>query len=461
MHQRKNLRTKMASLQEDYEDLIGMYGELQEEHHADVKAHGDRIRFVEGFTEQRVEWWTVKCGELEKQNQQHQDASRGKDEEIEQLKRQCQADLSSKEDEINKYWFNKNQELKTQHEKAIIEKDGKLSQLHGSNQAVVSKARELNQDLDRYRQENERLESRLQTSSSENQGLVVNLASSRQETEKLKESAKKRDSDWTRVTNEAKSLHEDELHDKDRKLQKKDEEHNQLFEGFKGLMAERDATIAGLDEEIATLRSNATTAEREDSEKEKEISDLKTHQAEVLDKKDQLHQRRLKDKDDEHQELMAEKDAEIDKRDDEIATLRGIVRSDVRAPDREGSEETKLRDALSRQWDFTETAEKQLEELEEKNRDLRTVQRAGKNNRKQRRVLQEARQDRQEERAEEETGEQIIATQAPVDLRAPTAPLADRAPAAPFISRAPTAPLADRTRAAPNAMKELSRSRWA
>jgi myosin heavy subunit len=452
----------MASLQEDYEDLIGMYGELQEENR-------DKIRYVEGWNQQRVDWWTVNCRELEKQNKQHHDASRGKDEEIEELKRQRQADLDSQETELNKYWFNKNQELKTQHEKASIEKasikkDGKLSQLRGSYQASANKVRELNKDLDTSRQENERLESRLQISTSESQGLVENLASSRQETEKLTAKLEKRDSDWTRVTKEAQSLHEDDIHSRDQALQRKDEEHQQLFDGFKGLLAERDAKIAGLDEEIAALRSDATTSERDESETDKEISDLKTHQAEILDEKDHAHQKLIKDKDDEHQELMAEKAAEIDKRGGEIATLRGIVRSDAMTSEGADSEEARLKNALTRQWDITDAVGLQMKELEKENEDLRNdvrLHRAGRNNKKATQMRQEATEERRERRAEQETGEQIIAPQTPVAPRAHTAPVAPQTPTAPFTGRGPIAPFAGRTRAAPNAMNGLSRSRWA
>jgi hypothetical protein len=208
------------------------------------------------------------------------------------------------------------------------------------------------------------------------------------------------------------------------------------------------------------------------SEKDEEISDLKIRQGEILERKDQLNQRRLDDKDDEHDKLydhflklMAEKAAEIDKRDDEIATLRGIVRSDAMAPEGEGTEETKLRNALNRQWKTAKTAEAQLKEVKEENGNLR-LHRAGKNNKKVTRMRQEATQERREKHAEQETEEQeteeqITAQQPPVAPRAPTAPFADRAPAAPLADRTPAAPSTRQTRAAPNVMRGLSRSKWA
>jgi hypothetical protein len=108
------------------------------------------------------------------------------------------------------------------------------------------------------------------------------------------------------------------------------------------------------------------------AEKNEEISDVKIEQGQILDRKDHQNMRCLDDMRDEHNEvydgfmgLMAKRNATIAELLEEIATLKGIVRPHSMAPEKEGTKETRLTDALTHPWDITDLAEAQLNEVEE------------------------------------------------------------------------------------------------
>jgi hypothetical protein len=371
-------------------------GELQEEYRTQGEGHGDLIRRIESLTQQGIDqekYWTEKCGrltqsltqqrndreaywtnkwaeleqcwteecaELVKQHQDDQDASLAKDFEI--------AALKLERDIQDERWINQHQA----HETARSASDTKLRWTEKELQDTKGNLRNVSISYNMSVSHAQRLEGDLNCSRRENEELTTKLNSSRQEIEDLTSShqdsiAEKDEEISDMKIHQAEALDEkDHLH---RKLlkDKAEELKSRLQDNIpENSVSENENENQGLVETLTSRLQDIV------AEKNEEISDVKIQQGEILDRKDHQNMRCLDDMRDEHNEvydgfmgLMAKRNATIAELLEEIATLKGIVRPHSMAPEKEGTKETRLTDALTHPWDITDLAEAQLNEVEE------------------------------------------------------------------------------------------------